>query len=228
MLQFNLNNDNSIRGFTLVELLIAMALALVILASLASTFVFQRKTYDVQQEISEMIQTARAAMDTMSREVRMAGFNPTGAMQTTDPTAANFVGIPYDSTQLQIIADLNEDGETDGSSSDDDSNEEIVYKFYNTTQYPEQIKRKTGNGYFQPFAENIKSFSFEYFKEDEDGDGNPDPAATTEEIRMVRITIEAKTEKEDPDYSHPDNSDGYRTFEVESYITAPNLKYNQE
>ncbi len=201
------------QGFTLVELLIAMAIALVVIASLAQTFISQQKTYDVQQEVSAMTQNARAAMDMMSREVRMAGYNPTGSMQGTDPAAANFVGIPYSTTQLEIIADINEDGDAS------DSNENIIYTYDSSNL---QIDRNTGGGN-QPFAENIASFSFDYFEED-----GIAPATSAEDIRMVKITIEAKTEKEDPNYTHPDNADGYRTFKVESNITPPNLKYNKE
>ena len=65
---------NKESGFTLVELLIAMTIGLIILAALSSTFLIQRKTYDVQEQIVEMVQTARAAMDMMTREIRMAGY----------------------------------------------------------------------------------------------------------------------------------------------------------
>jgi prepilin-type N-terminal cleavage/methylation domain-containing protein len=61
-------------GFTLIELLIALALILVLLGSLASTFVIQQKTYNTQEQISEMTQNARAAMDIMIREIRMTGY----------------------------------------------------------------------------------------------------------------------------------------------------------
>jgi len=61
-------------GFTLIELLISMALALVIIASLSSTFVIQRKTYDTQEQMAEMTQNSRAAIDIITREIRMAGY----------------------------------------------------------------------------------------------------------------------------------------------------------
>ena len=111
--------ENKERGFTLIELLIAMALALIVITSLSSAFISQRKTYAVQEQITAMTQDARAALDMISREVKMAGYDPTGA---------GIVGIPYDTDQIEIIADLNGDGETDGSSTDDDANEEIAYK----------------------------------------------------------------------------------------------------
>ena len=64
---------NKESGFTLVELLIAMTIGLIILAALSSTFIMQRKAYDVQEQIVEMVQNVRAAMDMMTREIRMAG-----------------------------------------------------------------------------------------------------------------------------------------------------------
>ena len=200
------------KGFTLIELLIAMALALVVITSLASSFISQRKTYDVQEQISEMTQNARAAMDMMSGEIRMAGYNPTGLMQTSNPAASNFVGIPYDTNQIKIIADLNGDGDAS------DSNENIIYLFDATNH---RIDRNTGGG-DQPFSENIKSFSFSYW----DGDGTEiTSSAGQADIRMIKITIEAKTEKEDPNYTHPDYNDGYRSFELTSNIISPNLGF---
>jgi type IV pilus assembly protein PilW len=211
--------QNRERGFTLIELLIAMALALVIITALSSAFVSQRKTYAVQEQVSEMIQGARAAMDMISREVKMAGYNPTGNLQRTDSTTSDFVGVVYDTTQVQIVSDLNGDGETDGSTTDDDANERIAYKYYNTTEYPKQIKRKMGDGTFQPFAENIHSFSFEYNK----GDGTA--SSTSADIRQIKITIEARTAQEDPNYTHPTNGDGYRTYTLTSSVTPPNLDF---
>ena len=201
------------QGFTLVELLVAMAIALVVIGSISSAFVSQRKIYAAQEQVSEMIQSARAAMDMISREVKMAGYDPTGTLQTSDPAYADFVGIPYDTSQLEIIADINEDGETDGSITPDDTNEVIAYAHYDAT---DQIKRKTGAGTFQPFAENIQSFAFEYYK----SDGTT--TTTDAEIRQIKITIIARTGQPDPDYSA---NGGYRIFTLRSYVTPPNLDF---
>lgn len=74
---------NKESGFTLVELLISMTIGLIILTALSSTFLMQRKIYDVQEQIVEMVQTARAAIDMMTREIRMAGYGaPTSDLST--------------------------------------------------------------------------------------------------------------------------------------------------
>ena len=190
-------SKNKETGFTLVELLIAMTIGLIILAALSSTFLMQRKAYDVQEQIVEMVQTARAAMDMMTREIRMAGYDPTGA---------GFDGIIYNAGQLQIRADLDGDGNTDGS------NEDIIYT-HDTTDL--QIDRNTGGGN-QPFAENIQSFTFDYL------DSAGSSTTATADIRQIKITITARTSKADADYSA---NNGYRTHTLTSLITPRNLAF---
>ncbi len=197
------NNES---GFTLVELLIAMTIGLIILAALSSTFLMQSKIYDVQEQVVEMVQTARAAMDMITREIRIAGYDPKGAMQRSDPTGAKFVGIPNDANKLQVYADLNGDEDTG------DSNEDITYT-YDAANL--QLDRNTGGG-DQPFAENIQLFTFDYL------DSNGNPAGTTANIRRIKITITARTSK--PDWNYTPNS-GYRTYTLTSLVTPRNLAY---
>ena len=206
-------------GFTFVELLIAVAVSGIVLGAISMAFISQRKTYAVQEQLTEMMQTARAAMDMISREARMAGYDPTGSLQRHDPSYSDFVGIPYNTSQLEIIADITDDdcdGEGDGDTND--CHEDIAYRFYGSTDpdYPYQIKRKTGGGYFQPFAENIQGFTFTYL----DSSGNT--TNITANIRQVEITITARTSKPDPNYSP---NGGYRTYELVSLITPKNLDY---
>ncbi len=186
------NRDN---GFTLVELLISMTVGLIVLGVLAGTLIIQRKAYDVQEQLTEMVQSARATMDIITREVLMAGFNPSGT---------SFNGIPYSAGQLQISADLNGNGLTT------DANENIVYTFDGAIL---GIDRNTGGG-AQPLAKNIQAFSFSYL----DGDGNA--TTTTADIRQIQIAITARTAKLDSEY---DANGGYRTYTLTSLITPKNL-----
>lgn len=199
-------NGKKTSGFSLVELLIAMAISLVVLTSVSSAFISQRKTYHVQEQITEMTQGARAAMEIITREVKMGGFNP-----IRDPA---MVGIPYNASQLEIRADLNGDGETDGSSSADDTNEEIIYT-HDGANF--EIDRDTGSG-GKTLAENITSFTFGYL----DGDGNA--TTTPADVRMIQIAITARTADPDPDYTV---NSGYRTHTLTSRVSPPNLAIGQ-
>ena len=185
-------------GFTVVEMLVAMAIALVVLTSLSSAFVTQRKTLNSQEQITDMVQTSRNIMDMITREVMLAGYNP---------TSATMVGISYDSSQLEIRADLSGDGDTG------DTNENIIYTYDSTNH---QITREEGSGTTTtlPLGENIEAFTFQYY----DADGNT--TTTDGDIRQIEISVTTRTAAADPNYS---TNDGYRTSTLTSYITPPNL-----
>ena len=190
------------QGFTLVEVLIAMAIGGILLGAVVSTFILQSRSYDVQEQMTEMVQTARAAMDMIGREVRMAGYDPTGA---------GFEGIPYHGQQLQLLADLRGANPTDPPDGDtSDPNENIIYS-YDADNL--QIDRNTGGGN-QPFAENIESFAFTYL--DEDGCLTTNAA----HIRQISVTITVRAARPDPEYAP---QGGYRSFTLASLITPANL-----
>ena len=62
------------KGLSLIEMLIAMVIALMIIGGVYRTFTAQQKTYVVQEQVSEAQQSVRAVMDLIARDIRMAGF----------------------------------------------------------------------------------------------------------------------------------------------------------
>jgi type IV pilus assembly protein PilW len=128
-------------GFTLVELIVAMAIGLVIIGASYRVFEVQNKILHNQEQIVEMQQNVRAAMDMMTREARMAGYNPADA---------GFTGITVASSQLTIRADLDGDAAIAGQ-------EYIIYTFDSANM---RITRNIGAG-AQPFAENIEALTFQ-------------------------------------------------------------------
>ena len=73
----------------------------------------------------------------------------------------------------------------------------------------------TGGG-AQPVAERIESLQFSYF--DENGNGTANPP----DIRMVKVTVTAKTNRFDPEYK---GGDGYRRRILSSYIKVRNIGF---
>lgn len=195
---------NNERGFTLIELVIGLAISLILMGVAVSIFNVQRKSYSMQEQITEMQQNVRAAMDMIVREIRMAGY---------DPTESGFVGIGTNTTTLlQIMADIDGNGTSTGT------NEDITYRYYNAsdTTYPREIKRKMQTGtttaVFQPLAENIEGCEFLYY------DGNGIATTTASGIRQIRITITGRTDKPDP-------SNRYSYGTLTSRVTPENLSY---
>ena len=62
------------KGLTLIELLIALVLSSILIAALYQIFISQQKTYTVQDQVADMQQNIRGAIDQMTREIRMAGY----------------------------------------------------------------------------------------------------------------------------------------------------------
>jgi type IV pilus assembly protein PilW len=64
-------------GFTLIELMVAIAIASAVMAGIYSMFIMQQRTQVTEQVVVDMQQTLRAAMYMVERDIRMAGYDPT-------------------------------------------------------------------------------------------------------------------------------------------------------
>lgn len=62
------------KGFTLVEMMIGMSMGLVLVASAVTVFSGSRKSIDLNTALTDIQDNARFAMDTITRDIRMAGF----------------------------------------------------------------------------------------------------------------------------------------------------------
>jgi prepilin-type N-terminal cleavage/methylation domain-containing protein len=62
------------KGVTLIELLIALVISAILVAGIYRTFIHQQKTYATQEQVADMQQNVRVAINRMIREIRMAGF----------------------------------------------------------------------------------------------------------------------------------------------------------
>ena len=78
------------RGVTLIELMIVLVIAAVLVAGVYSLFITQHRSYAVQDQVVGVQQDARAALDIMGRDIRMAGFGVGAGSGTgfTDGTGA--------------------------------------------------------------------------------------------------------------------------------------------
>ncbi len=193
------------RGITLTELMVALVMGLATVAAVYSVHLVQVKQRILQEDVMAMQQNARAAMDLMTRELRMAGYDPMGVNR--DAKSSNdFPGVAYHPTELHIQSDL------DGNGLLTDSNESIVFLYDSSTS---TLRRKVGRGGRQPVAEHIQSLTLRYF--DERGVSTTDSKA----IRMVELILTAQTEHPDPTYS---DNHGFRTFTLRSRVMPRNLQ----
>jgi prepilin-type N-terminal cleavage/methylation domain-containing protein len=62
------------KGITLVELLIVLVISAILVAAVYRTFIYQQRAYTVQDQVVEMQQNVRSAINKMMREIRITGF----------------------------------------------------------------------------------------------------------------------------------------------------------
>ena len=164
------------RGFSLIELLIAMAIVGIVMAAVYSTYYSQQRSYVIQEQVAAMQQNLRAGLGLMEREIRMTGYDPTGA--------ANAGIVSMAANSIHLTSDLDGDGDTL------DTNEDVIYSLNASGN----LGRDTGGG-LQPVAENIDALDFVYL------DGDRNVTAANASVRSIEITIVARAGRVDRDYT---------------------------
>ena len=268
------------RGLTLVELMIALIMSSILIAALYRAFIVQQKTYTVQEQVVDMQQNVRVAINRMMSEIRMAGFGNldkvlslTGGVNgytqiiTPNSNTITIVGgfrqIKRDSGEPILINSVGKDPLTgkdtltlnyatdkfDGekhrfiSPGGLESNRvasrngnvlilDLPLKVVPGTGAPIfkieaityglgisdgkkllQRNENTGGGAFA-VAENIEDLQFEHL------DANGNPTGIPANIRMVKVTVTARTDRYDPELG---GGDGYRRRQIASNIYIRNM-----
>lgn len=112
-----MRNFNNNRGFSLVELLIVCAMMGLVMAAIFTLYQTHQRTAYTQEEVVEVQQNLRIAMDSIARDLRMAGFlvpsgnNPLGAASTlysitinTGSEAGGYARINEDDFTVNVTA----------------------------------------------------------------------------------------------------------------------------
>ena len=97
-----------LRGFTLIEILIALSTFLIVLFAVYTSFESSQATYAAGEQRADIQQSARIAMEMMSADLRLAGYGfPTGAGAITvaNPTAISF-WADLNNASTVIVADV--------------------------------------------------------------------------------------------------------------------------
>ncbi len=173
------------KGFTLIELMVAMAISGMLMAVVAMAYTGQSRSNTTVQDVSNLQQDMRSALQLMAREIRMAGYDPTGNANAgiTTATATNF----------RFTEDTG-DGTPGGAGDGDlgDANEDIRFAI-NTNN---ALGRETGGGGgLQPIAETINQVMFEYYLENKTWTQTP-TAAELDKIHAVKIIVLGRSARE--------------------------------
>jgi len=231
-------------GFTLIELLLTLSIFMIVVGAIYSTYLSQQKSHLVQEQVASIQQTLRAAMFTMERDIRMAGYSLSpipipgvgiidfGDNDNIDNDGDN-VTDETDGTEHNlglVFAYMTLDG-SDGYDNDkngtvDDETDEIIKIMYSKYRNSDGkfcvgrgSKRESDSAWsFQPIAENVDFFGLLFL----DSSG----ASTNNQIdvRSVRITMVARSDKKDLDYS---DTHTYKDIEGNVVLFPPNDHYRR-
>ena len=198
-------------GFTLIEMMIAIFVSLLVMASVVSVYIAQSKSHSVQDDVANIQQNLRGALVIMQKEIRLAG---------CDPTQSHLAGfLIATGTELQFTRDIKGNGAypnlANGSVTDPDEN--ITYQFLNNQLW------RTSNalpGQPQSIANNIDKLEFDYILADGTIVGTPPNLSL---IRGVQVYILAKTANPSSDLMAPVTY----TTSINTNWTTPNDYYRR-
>lgn len=167
-------------GFTLVELMVAMAVGSIIMAAVLTSFIAQHNVYIAQDEVVQMQQNARVAIDMMSRDIQSAGYNPNHLTGTVGITTTGINATTGVASTLTFTRD-NGAGVL----------ETVTYSLpttkmltLNTSLPPAGT---TAADWPAAIAEGISNLEFRYLDE------NGDPTNVFNNIRSIQMSIMAET-----------------------------------
>jgi type IV pilus assembly protein PilW len=236
----------SLTGFTLVELMITVAISGVILTAIYQMFIGQRKSYSLQNDIAEMQQTVRASETMMVREIRMAGYKVPDVDIGVDVPGTSFADGEKEAFEEATSQSIAFTSDVDG----DGKMETICYSLKENSLVREMWRwdvqkgkwKKSGGA--RALSEHIESIHFSYWiladdeglnnDRDDNGDLYVDEAGELlfteqpgreerEHIKLVRLTLTARSSRPDHDYIHPLYGDHFRRITLASTIQPRNI-----
>ena len=211
-------------GFSLVEVMVALAILSVVLAGVVKMFTSTGHYHTSQEMIVAIGQDIRAAKHLMIDEIRCAGCNPMNKIRIGFQTDGDD-RYDTDANSIHFTRDIdNGDGdelyEPDGDVGDADENisyyrvdaaGNVLAAGNNTIG---TLVRKTGSGVGQPVADNITNLQFQYY----DSNNVLIPPATMTStavldfIRTVEVTISGQVQN--PNLVSPANRIWTQQFRV--------------
>ena len=166
------------RGFTLVEVMIALTMLAIIMAGVVSTMVSMQRGYIRQREVARSEDALRVGELTITRILQTAASNPLNISATAaNPPRIDPLSAPFDT--LRVVADFNPvDGDVN------DLLEDMMVYALNDTLF---VRWQNG-GAAQPVAFPVRTLLFQY---DSAGTVLNDPVIIRRAATRVRITLQA-------------------------------------
>ena len=177
-------------GFTLIEVLVSLAIVSMVIAALGTLFARSGRVYTTQNATAALQQEVRAALDIITTEARVAAYNPTKAK----PKISERIAIrSATATRFHFSTDLDENGKAAAAYNGDGECENRSFRF---SLQNNGIQMLCGEGTGSPSSEfliggtnsavRVVALDFAY------RDKENNPTSLSSKIRNVIVTIVAE------------------------------------
>jgi type II secretory pathway pseudopilin PulG len=164
-------------GFTLVDILVGLALASIVLVAAVSLFTAVGRSFTIQSVAADIQQVTRAGVEHMAQNIRLAGLDPFGgAGAEIKEFSADKIRFTLDRCNVPIGSEGC--GLPDGDV--DDKFEDIMYQYVPGER---KLKLVLYGGHGETLIDNVSNLNFTYLDSD---NGAPETAA---DIRTVVISL---------------------------------------
>ncbi len=184
------------RGFTLVELMVTVAISGMVIVLIAWIYPQFQKASTAQESVVDIQQNLRAAVYLMGQEIRMAGYDPTkNANATITAATATSISFDQDVTGNGLAPPLE-----DGEGAVNDANENITLTF-NAAPANTITRISTTGGPAQVMIQNVQALEFRYTLKN--GTISLAPAASQlGDIKTVDISLLVRAATPEPDLAN--------------------------
>jgi type IV pilus assembly protein PilW len=189
------------RGFTLVELMVAVAISGIVAAAISTAYISQRRSSTAQEQVVEMQQNIRAGLGIMEHDIRMAGYDPKNSTPTPTITTATATQLLF----TMLVADPPDtfNNDNDNTTDEGDEIETFGYRVYDSTPVGDGFTAlgRQHKALFVAVAENIDAIEFYYTLSNGTQITSP-TAAQLDDIRAVQISLLARAGRADQDFTN--------------------------
>jgi prepilin-type N-terminal cleavage/methylation domain-containing protein len=210
------------KGFTLIEIMVALLIAAIVLAAVYEVFLSDYRAFISHNLLLDTHQKEKMALEFMSREIQLIGFDA-----ETNPITADVIKARADYIQFEEY-DVNDNRRVKILYEFRPSEEDIIRRLnlFDTSCADPNPENCWIAGTDEEFIDNVVLFTFTYYKEDHVeivpvydpvADETKIAVADIPDIRQIDVELVVKTESKDPIRKK------YLTRKIETSIYVRNL-----
>lgn len=205
------------RGLTLVELMVVLLLSFIVSAAMYSFYRVEQTSSASQTQVAEIQQNLRSGIESISREMRMAGYDPNDT--------GGYGIISATSTVFEYSVGICSDG-SDSPATGTSCTETYKIELYGEDGGVSKLRILAGGS---ALADNVENIEFRYL----DSSGNV--TSNIADIRAVDISMLVRASRASKNYSNTNSyttasgqtwsggGDGYRRRMVQTRVRLRNI-----